>query len=251
MTMQAKWAMYAKLLVISWIALLCWGCGPHESKPHDLSNQLQGTWVLAKSVTPDHHTIWYPDSDGNTQVQVFDGDSISYVGSLSVLKEAFAIVPQVKYTYRIDHRGGGTPLYFENGFKRPLRLINDTTLLLQKNGVRFTLVRTRGFVKAHDADVLSIFRSHRYTEGENRDRYVISKTEQELRKTNYTLWFSFGVLLLVVLVIVIYCWHVRRRNQRLREKLDQIAEKQRLRPEKLTKALKEVESDYFQSDDYC
>lgn len=48
MTMQAKWAMYAKLLAISWIALLCWGCGAHESKPHYLFSQLQGTWVLAK-----------------------------------------------------------------------------------------------------------------------------------------------------------------------------------------------------------
>lgn len=216
---------------------------------NDEVRDIHDTWMVVETWYPGGYTYHYPNEDGATALYVFD-DSVGYVCGLRYVKDAIAIVPDMKFSYSIVYRGEGDLLYFEEGQKRPLRFVNDTTLMLQRHGARYTLRKTSGFVRENNRQILAIVRQHDYDHETPPVRYVISKAEVETRKANHTLSYIVAFLFLAFAAVAACACSIHRRDKRLRQRLKEIEEERRLLPEKLKEAQEEVAEDFFASGYY-
>lgn len=121
---------------------------------------------------------------------------------------------------------------------------------LQRIGRRYTFVRASGFVEEHSGEIESVVRLHSGDDSAQPQWFVFSKRETELQSANYTLAYVLTAIILIAAAIVYVAMRTHRRNERLRQRLKQIEEERKLRPEKVEMALKEVEDDFFKSDCY-
>lgn len=232
-------------------ALVCWlaGCGERQA-PQSGIRSLQGAWMIVEMWMPEGFTVQLSDSAPMTSLLIFDGDSVLYNIDMRYGEQDISVTPRERNSYACVDRGHGDLLYVEEGHHYPLRFVNDTTLLYQKMGCRYTLVRAGGLAKANEQMILDIARSHDYSEDGTPERYVFTTREMRLQTANYTLIGLLALLALIVAAAVTYGLHVHRRNRRIRLRLRQIEEEHELRPAKMETALREVEGDLFRSDYY-
>lgn len=139
----------------------------------------------------------------------------------------------------------------EGGEKRPLWFQDDTTIVVQRFGVRFTMVRADSFIQSHANDIRNVVRNDSSQTGGEAGRYVFSKSETELRHANHTLLYILAALAAAAAATVWYATRTRRRNKLLRNKLRLIEEERLMRHEKVDKAMREVADDFFQSEYYA
>lgn len=229
-------------------AVLIAGCGGSETDKHP--HDIEGLWTLARVAYPTGETIKLPNVVGGTELYIYD-DSVLYNCGLRFLNDAVSITPDGKTTYRCIDRGTADLLYFEGGEKRPLRFQDDTTIVVQRFGVRFTMVRADSFLQSHTNDIKNVVRNDSSFAGGEAGRYVFSKTETELRHTNHTLLYTLAALAAAAAAIIWYATRTRRRNKQLRNKLRLIEEERLMRHEKVDKAMREVADDFFQSEYYA
>lgn len=246
---NVMWKAMRHLPLYLFAVLLFYGCG---EKVHHEARSLQGLWLLVRVVYPDDTLIEYdyPNSNGDTKLSCYDGDSACYVFDVRFVKDAISVCPESKVSYTLINRGNGDMLYLEGTSRRPLRFINDTTIVIQRFGAKYTMIRANGFVRERAGEILDIARDHDFTKEEPVTRFFISKAEKELRKTNNTLLYILTLLFLVAAAVIAYAVRTRLRNRRLKLRLRQIAEERESRPVKVDKALREVESDFMQSEYY-
>ncbi len=205
-------------------------------------------WVLTKVWYPGDITVDYPNRDGVTELCVYD-DSVGYVCSLRLLKDAISVVPRQRFGYTARRRGGEI-LYAEEGERRPIRLPDDTTLVVQRYGVKYTLTRASGFVRANRQRIADIARGFDYGGTAPPEHYVISKAEVDMQRTNHTLYYILGALLAALAAVAVCAVHSHRRATRLRRRLREIEEERRDVPAKMRQAQAEVESDFLSSPYY-
>ena len=146
-----------RLLVASmlvWMALslgLLMSCSKAKEKRE---NTLQGAWILKQYVTPEGYE--YPRSEnGKMMCRIYNNDSICYECEMMSSISGSFIRPNNKFGITFINKGGGEYLYLEEGDPHPLQFENDTTIVIQFYGRKYTWIRASQMSENEQTDIIS------------------------------------------------------------------------------------------------
>ena len=224
--------------------LLLINCGG-DSKHQPFS--LQGAWVLSRAEYPIGLIDTFP-INGPTYLRLYDGDSMMVQSHLTRISSSVIVRPQERCDITLIDKGGGEHLYLEDGDPFPLTVKDDTTIIIQQNGILHTWLRADDIAKDWGDDISSIV-DEDLREGDKAGKhyYVLSAKERE--QASFIHWLFLAIFLLIV-VSLQYIIINRRERKWLQAQLRQIMEEHEKRPQPVRKAILSVEEEYFASDDY-
>lgn len=224
--------------------LLAAACGSRSDKEELYG--LPGAWTLRFADFPAGQRDTFP-KDGNTFCRIFSKDTTFYDCQLLSTPSGVVIIPGERGDFEIIEKGNNEMLYIENGHLRPLERIDDTTLVIQKYGIKYTWVLNHSMSETRMEEIKNIIAHDNSDANEEVMRYVLSVSERELKATNRFLVYLLIVSGLVVLFVLNYVYLLFRRKQHVERQLQKIQEEQALRPMPVQKAFREVEQAFFSS----
>jgi hypothetical protein len=231
-----------------WSLLLLAACRQTASES-DLYG-LPGVWTLSCIEYPWGDETHYPDN-GKTFCRIFDGrDTTFYDCCLLSTPSGIVVIPHETGNFDLVNKGQGEFLYLENGDVRPLTKVNDTTLVIQKRGRRYTWIHNRSMTKNRVEEIRRVVSMDTGNADGEVMRYVLSTSERELQATNRVLVCMLSLLALAVLLALRHLVWLARRKKQVEEQLRQITEERELRPTLVQNALRQVEEGFFGSDYY-
>ncbi|MCR5316525.1 MAG: hypothetical protein K6E52_11580 [Bacteroidaceae bacterium] len=223
--------------------LLVMSCSRMNNQQNDFD--LHGAWVLKQEKTPEGYTHSYPQN-GTTQCRVYVGDSV-YSCNLMYTASGMAIVPLSCSDYTFIDKGNHDYLYFEQTDPHPFAYVNDSTIIIQHSGIRYTWVRSRQMTDSRIEEIRTTIADNL---NEGLTRFVLSTTERELRAQNSILVYLIIIMVVIIMFIIYVALDYRRRSRIVERQLQQIKEEHELRPIPVQKAIDEVEMSFFQTDYY-
>lgn len=230
-----------------WVALLLAGC--HERSPRQDLYGLSGAWTLSSVVFPVGDTLSFP-YNGRTYCRIFSADTTYYDCQLYSSPSGIIIIPEDKGDFEIIAKGNNEFLYFEKGYMRPLKIVDDTTVVIQRNGRRFTWIRNQSMTAERLNGIREIIANDSCDDNAEVMRYVLSTSEKELKATNYLLVYIIVSLLVIVLLVLYYLRRLSRKKKHIERQLLQISQEREARPQLVRNALKQVEDEFFHSEYY-
>lgn len=232
-----------------WIcmALLLAGC--HERSPRQDLYGLPGAWTLSSVVFPVGDTLSFP-YNGRTYCRIFSADTTYYDCQLYSSPSGIIIIPEDKGDFEIIAKGNNEFLYFEKGYMRPLKIVDDTTVVIQRNGRRFTWIRNQSMTEERLNGIREIIANDSCDDNAEVMRYVLSTSEKELKATNYLLVYIIVSLLVIVLLVLYYLRRLSQKKKHIERQLLQISQEREARPQLVRNALKQVEDEFFHSEYY-
>ncbi len=245
-----------KYLISIALALMLYGCG-NAPQAEDLYG-LPGAWTRVRKTYPSGDEQAYPHNNGNI-CRIYDRDSSFYECQFLPYKSGIIVIAGATSRFTIKEKAPGEWEYREEGKRRPFRFVGDSVIQVQTNGTKYELRRTpmsetrmeeiRQATRQVQAREVEMRR--KYPELENHNIcYVISTAERELKTTNYRLLLLVLVLLGVLAAGAVYLRRIRLRKKRIEEQLRQIEEEAALRPQSVAKVLREVENEFFDSEEF-
>lgn len=249
--MQPTSSMKRKMLLLCLTVLLTGltGCRDRADQPELYG--LPGVWTLSKISFPGQdYERTYP-REGMTYCRIFGRDTTYYDCQLLSTPSGIVIIPAAKGDFDIIYKGNHEFLYFEDGFRRPLTLPDDTTLVIQQRGRIHTFHRNRHMTEKRMTEIRDIIAGDSLNANGEVMRYVLSTSERELQATNHRLTFLLSALVMAVCLILYYLRRLSRHKRQVEQQLAQITEEQAARPPIVAKAFKQAEEDFFQSDYFC
>lgn len=230
-----------------WVALLLAGC--HERSPRQDLYGLPGAWTLSSVVFPVGDTLSFP-YNGRTYCRIFSADTTYYDCQLYSSPSGIIIIPEDKGDFEVIAKGNNEFLYFEKGYMRPLKIVDDTTVVIQRNGRRFTWIRNQSMTEERLNGIREIIANDSCDDNAEVMRYVLSTSEKELKATNYLLVYIIVSLLVIVLLVLYYLRRLSRKKKHIERQLLQISQEREARPQLVRNALKQVEDEFFHSEYY-
>ena len=237
-----------KQTLILLAACLLIGCCTNNSS--DKSNVLQGAWTLRQVEYPyDRPDTYYKPE--NTLLRLYDGDSVVYQCWLTKTESGFIIRPELRCPVTLLDKGHGEYVYIEEDNPRPLTIANDSTIVIQQQGILYTFHRADDIGEKWGTDIITIIaEGTKNSPSEEAQSYVLSaKERRQANVINSFILFTILALVLMLLVVRITIQY-RRDKRRLQLQLQQIQEVQQERPQSVRKAIESVEEAYFVSGDY-
>ena len=203
--------------------LLVMSCSRMNNQQNDFD--LHGAWVLKQEKTPEGYTHSYPQN-GTTQCRVYVGDSV-YSCNLMYTASGMAIVPLSCSDYTFIDKGNHDYLYFEQTDPHPFAYVNDSTIIIQHSGIRYTWVRSRQMTDSRIEEIRTTIADNL---NEGLTRFVLSTTERELRAQNSILVYLIIIMVVIIMFIIYVALDYRRRSRIVERQLQQIKEEHELRP---------------------
>lgn len=236
-----------QLLVLIATCLLT-GCstGDHNDK----SYLLQGAWTLRQMDYPIGRTETYTETEG-TLLRLYDGDSVMYQCRLTRTETGLTIRPVEELQVRLIDKGHGEYVYLEDDNPRPLTIKDDTTIIIQQNGILYTWHYSDDIADEWSSEIMNIFDLD-MQKGDTGDQRSFMLSAKERRQANVIHIFILSTIATVILLMLIARIAIqnRRAKQRLQLQLQQIQEVQQGRPQTVRQAIESVESAFFASDVY-
>ena len=232
------------------IALLCTivlSCLPRNTvaEPVDRTDySVFGAWMLVSETAPDgkETSSIYTQY---TRCKIYDADSTYYTVQLHAVGEDMMILAHEMGRYRLNDS-----VYIENGRVMPFEWVNDSTFITTFEGYRETMVRSNTMTEERKQEIRELVRKYPNDADAPVKHYVLSTTERKLKAENRLfLYIIIGMVLLAVGVAV-YVYRLRKRKREVERKLAEIEEEHTLRPEVVADAMKQVETEFFQSEFY-
>ncbi len=236
-----------KILYFLAMSSLLLGCSKagKEQKPY----LIDGAWILQRLETPmgDSH-----DFGRNTYCRIYDGDSMMYECFLDSAGSSLVLAPEEVCNITVINKGNGDVLYLQKKDPHPLVLVNDTTIIIQEDGTRFTWVRSERITREWRVTIREIIVKAFCEEGDGKaGRYVLSATEREQKSTIHRLAFIlFGIVVALMILAQVAIANLRSKR-RLQLQLKQIQEEHDTRPQPVRQAMMEVEEAFFASEKYA
>ena len=235
-----------KVLKLLTVALLLVGCG--EKTAEKRTYFLEGAWTLRHAEYPMGSEDDFSLESG-TFCLIYDSDSMLYECKLSSTPSGLVIMPTSKCGITLIDKGGGELLYLEGGDPHPLTISNDSTIVIQRNGVLCTYVRANDICEEWGEEIRSIIANEQ--EGNEISSYVLSAKEREQASVIHWLVYAIAAFVVLVLIITLIAVANHRAKLRLQLQLKQIKEEHDERPQSVKQAMASVESAFFASKDYC
>lgn len=209
---------------------------------------LPGVWVLQELQLPDGHAYSYPQ-EGMTWMRIYD-DSCYYQCQLATAPTGTMITPSGMNTYTCIERGEHDVLYLQGNDTHPLTIIDDSTMVIQETGRRYTRWLSQDYEEGRSREIVNIICHEAENANAAPHRYVFSQAEKRLTTVNYTLTY---ILIFVVVAFMIFLNRMillYKDKKRVEQELLRIEQEQKALPEPVRQALDNVESDFHQSDYY-
>jgi len=210
---------------------------------------LHGIWTLRHAEYPLGNTYDYP-MNGNTMCHIYDTDSTLYECRLATTISGPVIIPETQFGVRIIDRGNSY-LYLEDDDPRPLTIVNDTTIIIQRHGVLCTWVKATNLEQEWGDEILAIVREDlKCSTNGNEHRYIFSAKERE--QASVIRWFTLStiIIILVSLLIALSAITYKKEKQRLQLQLQQIQEVKENRPQSVRQMIETEENAFFASNIY-
>ncbi len=237
-------------LKVAFLALMLfslWGCKQSE-RAEELYG-LPGTWMLRKMTFPIGYTRFYPLNKQHVCL-IIDKDTTFYNCRFHYTEAGVVVLAGAVGKSDIKPDGEKEYLLFENGAKRPLTIINDTTIMIQRHGIQYTWIRNTQMSESLVREICAIVSHAAEHPDDDFLQYAISTSERELQTINYRLLGSLVLLLLVLVSGAIYTYRVQQRKKHIERHLSQIKEELSLRPQQVAQAMQDVMDEFFVSDYY-
>ena len=236
-----------KILYYLAMSSLLLGCSKagKEQKPY----LIDGAWILQRLETPmgDSH-----DFGRNTYCRIYDGDSMMYECFLDSAGSSLVLAPEEVCNITVINNGNGDVLYLQKKDPHPLVLVNDTTIIIQEDGTRFTWVRSERITREWRVTIREIIMKAFCEEGDGKaGRYVLSATEREQESTIHRLAFILFGIVVALMILAQVAIANQRSKRRLQLQLKQIQEEHDTRPQPVRQAMMAVEEAFFASEKYA
>jgi hypothetical protein len=145
-------------------------------------------------------------------------------------------------------KGGGEHIYLEDDNPMPLTIANDSTIIIQHNGILSTWHQAEDIANEWGEEIKEIIAADLQKDESAETRsYVLSAKERQ--QHSYIQWLVTAIAFITVLAVSNYVVN-RRRRQQLQLQLQQIQEVQEERPQAVRQAIELVETAFFASDEY-
>ncbi len=223
-------------------------CSMREKRP---PFSLKGVWVMKQVVVPQGYVYEYPADEG-TWMRLYEGDSMMYEFRLTLTEQALVVKPESKCGVTLIDKGHDEHLYLEEEDPRPLIVMNDTTITIQRMGRVSTWQRAENIEREWGTEIRAIIERDLVNGATSDDmhNYVLSAKEREQADIIHKLIYAIiGVFALVIIIAQIALAN-RKAKRRLQLQLQQIHEEHDERPQPVRQAIESVESTYFSSDEY-
>lgn len=211
---------------------------------------LQGAWMLRQVVYPTGRTETYAEQEGTT-LRLYDGDSVMYQCWLTRTATALIVRPGMQCPVTLINKGGGEHLYLEGDNPRPLTVVGDSAIVVQRNGALYTFHRAGHIAQEWGAEIMAIVVAdwQKDDAGEVQS-YVLSAKERRQASVIHIFIFTTIAVFVLLLLIVRIAVQNRKARQRLHLQLQQIQEVQEGRSQTVRQAIESVATAYFASDEY-
>ncbi len=237
-------------LKIAFLALMIcsfWGC--NKSNPSEELYGFPGAWLLQKITFPVGYERHYPQ-DKQHVCLIIGRDTTFYTCRFHYTETGVAVLAGAMGKSDIKPDGENEFLLFENGAKRPLTVINDTTIVIQRYGIQYTWIRDTKMSESCVQEICNIVAHAAEHPDDELTQYAISTSERELQTINYRLFGSLALLSLLLLFVGFYTYRVQQRKKRIERQLSQIKEEVSLRPHQVSQVMQDVADEFFASDYY-
>jgi len=236
---------YIVFTLTLWFVLAC-----EPNNQNDKTFILHGAWMLKQVDYPIGHTEKYIETNG-TLLRLYDGNSVMYQCWLVKTESGLIVKPHMQRKVTLINKGNGEYLYLEDDDPRPLTVKDDSTIVIQQNGVLYTWLNADENLQEWDDDIMAIVATDLQKDG-SQDAHSYMLSAKERKQASVIHWFiisSIGGIILLLLICRIAIDN-RKARQRLQLQLQQIKEVQQERPLQVRQAIESVETAYFASDEY-
>lgn len=220
-------------------------CSKNDSKKHFCLN---GVWELQQMTTPAGSTYIYPEN-GFTWMRIYD-DSCYYACQIANAPNGTMITPSVMQGYTFVDKGNNNILYLQGDNTHPLTIINDSTMIIQEMGRKYTWRFRENFDEDRCHEIVGVIKNDIEDNNETTRHYVFSKAEKELQTTNHTLIYILIFIVMALMMILNYAHNLYKNKKRVEQELKQIEQVHEALPEPVRQAMNTVETEFHQSDFY-
>ena len=237
------------LLLLSFI-FFCFPSTSHcqiENRPIVKSDGTQrtiiGAWTLVSETGPDGKETPQIYTQ-YTRCKIYDPDSTYYTVQLHAVGEEMMIIAHEMGRYHLNDS-----VYIENGRTMPFRWINDTTFIDEFKGYQEKMVRTT-MSEERKEEIRAIVKQYPNDSEAPVKHFVLSTTERKLKKENTLFLYIIIGMTVVAAGVAVYIYRLQKRKHEVEQKLAEINEEHTQRPLLVADAMKQVETQFFQSDYY-
>ena len=208
---------------------------------------LQGAWTLRQMDYPIGRIETYAETEG-TFLRFYCGDSVVYQCAMTRTATGLIVRHSLQRRVTLIDKGGGEHVYLEDDDPMPLMIADDTTIIIQRNGILSTWHRADDIADEWGKEIREIIATDLQKDHPaDAQSYVLSAKER--RQHSYIQWLVTAIGLITILAVTNFVVS-RRRRQRLQLQLQQIQEVQQERPQAVRQAIASVETAFFASDEY-
>lgn len=203
-----------------------------------------GTWMMVSETAPDgkETSSIYTQY---TRCKIYDADSTYYTVQLHAVGEDMMILAHEMGRYHLNDS-----IYMENGREMPFEWINDSTFITTYEGYKEKMVRSNTMTEERKQEIRELVRKYPNDADAPVKHYVLSTTERKLKAENKLFLYIIIGMGLVAIGVAVYVYRLRKRKREIERKLAAIEEANALRPEPVATAMKQVETEFFQSEYY-
>ena len=208
-------------LALTLAAMLLSSCS-EESAPKERQG-MEGVWALQKIVSPadtthEYHVALY---------RIYDEEGMMYEYQLLKEDEGEVLISGDMKRYTCIDKGGGEYLYLEDNNLCPMEMTDDTTMVTQQFGMRYTWTHTDKMSGNSIEEIKRIVSQDHSNTGKQAERHALPVDEP-----SYT--FIYIVILIAIALAASYVWATKKQKQRVQQKMQQLDEER-------TRLLKESE----------
>ena len=215
-----------------------------ENLSNRKSPSIIGVWMLECETAPDGketHSIYTQ----YTRCKIYDADSTYYTVQLHAVGTEMLIIAHEMGRFRLNDS-----LYMERDRVMPFEWVDDTTFITTFEGYKERMVRSTTMTEERMEEIRELVRQHPDDADAPVKHYVFSTTERQLKAKNQVFLYIIIGMVVLAIGVAVYVWRLRQRKREIEHKLAEIEEERTLRPELVSDAMKQVESEFFQSDYY-
>ena len=231
------------------MCLLVFSC--NDAEKDEQAFFLKGAWLLKHLEYPAGAEQDYTREGNGTLCHIFTTDSVLYECKLTATPTGLVINPRAISKITLIDKGNGEQLYLEGDDPHPLTIVNDTTIIIQRSGVKFTSIKADDIFEEWGETICQTIETDLEDNKSGNSRYVLSARERQQERT-IMLFACFSTLIFIIALLLVRLIFVNRREKRqLQLQLQQIQEVQENRPSAVKQAVENVEKSFFASDEYA
>jgi hypothetical protein len=218
------------------LSLCCW------AGRKDFS--IVGVWMLKSETAPDGR-VTPSIYTQYTRCKIYDSDSTYYTVQLHAVGDDMLIIAHEMGKYRLNDS-----VYMERDRVMPFHVIDDTTFITEFNGYQELMVRSNTMTEERKEEIRQLVRKYPDESEAPVKHYVLSTTERKLKNERALFLYIIIGMSVVAVGVAVYVYRLRKRKREIEKKLAEIEEERALRPVVVADAMKQVETEFYQSDYY-